>query len=88
MNKNIIIGLLTVVSVLSLTYGYVQKQRADEQEAIAMENIKIANEQRIMAEQAAKEAERQRIMAAASEHRAMEQAAMAQKALEDAKRRK
>lgn len=85
MNKNIIIGLLTVVSVLSLTYGYVQKQRADEQEAIAMENIKIANEQRIMAEQAAKEAERQRTMA---EHRAMEQAAMAQKALEDAKRKK
>jgi Flp pilus assembly protein TadB len=85
MNKNIIIGLLTVVSVLSLTYGYVQKQRADEQEAIAMENIKIANEQRIMAEQAAKEAERQRTMA---EHRVMEQAAMVQKALEDAKRKK
>jgi Flp pilus assembly protein TadB len=85
MKKNVIIGLLTAVSVLSLTYGYVQKERADEQEAIAMENLKVASEQRIMAEQAAKEAERQRTMA---EHRAMEQAAMAQKALEDAKRKK
>jgi hypothetical protein len=76
------------VSLLSLTYGCFQKIRADEQEAIALENIKIAREQRIMAEQAAKEAEMQRMLAIDNERRAMEQAAMAQKAFEDAKRKK
>ena len=81
MKKNLIIGLLTIVSLLSLTYGYIQKQRADEQEALALENAKIAREQQIMAEQNRKEAEMQRMMAT-------EQAAMVQKALEDAKKNK
>ena len=88
MKKNLIIGLLTIVSLLSLTYGYIQKQRADEQEALAIENAKIAREQQIIAEQSRKEAEMQRMMAIANEQRAMEQAAMAQKALEDARKKK
>jgi hypothetical protein len=81
MKKNLIIGLLTIVSLLSLTYGYFQKQRADIQEALAAENAKIAKEQQIMAEQSRKEAEIQRMMA-------MEQTAMALKALDEAKRKK
>ena len=88
MKRNLIIGLLTIVSLLSLTYGYIQKQRADEQEALAIENAKIAREQQIIAEQSRKEAEMQRMMAIANEQRAMEQAAMAQKALEDARKKK
>jgi hypothetical protein len=67
-----IIGLLIIVSFSSLSYGIYQKQRADKQEAIAIENIKIANEQKILAKQAAKEAELARKMALINEHRAME----------------
>ena len=63
------------------TYGYFQKQRADEQEAFAIENAKIAREQQIMAEQSRKEAEMQRMMA-------MEQTAMVLKALHEAKKKK
>jgi hypothetical protein len=81
MKKNLIIGLLTIVSLLSLTYGYFQKIRADEQEAIAIENMKIAKEQKIMAEQNAKEAEIQLRMA-------FEQTAMAMKALDEANKKK
>jgi hypothetical protein len=88
MKKNLIIGPLTIISLLSLTYGYFQKQRADEQEALALENARIARKQQIMVEQSKEEAERQRMMALANEQRAMEQAAMAQKALEEAKRKK
>jgi len=86
MKKNLIIGLLTIVSLSSMTYGYFQKERADEQEALAIENAKIAREAEIKAEQNQKEAEMQRDIAAMNAHRAMEQAAMAQKVLENAKK--
>lgn len=88
MIKNVIIGLLTVVSLLSLTYGYVQKLNADEQAKIALENVRLAEEMRIRAEQANKEAELQRSMATLSAHKAIEQAAIAEKALEEARRKK
>jgi len=78
MKKNLIIGLLTIVSLLSLTYGYFQKERADEQEALAIENGKIAREAEIRAEQSQREAQMQRAIAT-------EQAFMAHKALEQAK---
>jgi len=88
MKKNLIIGLLTIVSLSSMTYGYFQKERADEQEALAIENAKIAREAEIKAEQSQKEAQIQRDIAVMNAHRAMEQAVMAQKAMEDAKRKK
>ena len=88
MKKNLIIGLLTIVSLLSLTYGYLQKQEADKQKALAIENAKIAREAEIKAEQSQKEAQIQRDIAVMNAHRAMEQAVMAQKAMEDAKRKK
>lgn len=81
MKKNLIIGLLTIVSLLSLTYGYFQKERADKQEALAIENGKIAREAEIRAEQSQKEAEMQRRLA-------VEQTAMALKALDEAKKKK
>lgn len=71
MKKNLIIGLLTIVSLLSLTYGYFQKQRADEQEALAIENAKIAREAEIRAEQSQKEAEMQRDIALINEAKAL-----------------
>ena len=43
-----------------MTYGYFQKSRADEQEALAIENSKIAREAEIRAAQNQKEAEMQR----------------------------
>jgi len=88
MKKNLIIGLLTIVSLSSMTYGYFQKERADEQEALAIENAKIAREAEIKAEQSQKEAQIQRDIAVMEAHRAMEQLVMAQKAMEDAKRKK
>ena len=88
MKKNLIIGLLTIISLSSMTYGYFQKERADEQEALAIENAKIAREAEIKAEKSQKEAQMQRDIAALEAHRAMEQLVMAQKAFEDAKRKK
>lgn len=71
MKKNLIIGLLTIVSLLSLTYGYLQKQEADEQQALAIENAKIAREAEIRAGQSQKEAEMQRTIALMNEAKAM-----------------
>lgn len=88
MIKNVIIGLLTVVSLLSLTYGYMQKLRADEQAKIALENVRLAEEMRISAEQARDQAEVQRNMANIVAQRAMEQLAIAEKKVEEAKRKK
>lgn len=88
MIKNVIIGLLTVVSLLSLTYGYVQKLRADEQAKIALENVRLAEEMRISAEQARDQAEVQRNIANLFAQRAMEQLAIAEKKVEEARRKK
>ena len=71
MKKNLIIGLLTIVSLLSLTYGYLQKKEADKQKALAIENAKIAREAEIRAEQSQKEAEEQRMIALINEAKAM-----------------
>jgi len=87
MKKNLIIGLLTIVSLSSMTYGYFQKERADEQEALAIENAKIAREAEIKAELSQKEAQRQRDIAVMNAQRAMEQAEMAMKAATEAKKK-
>jgi len=87
MKKNLIIGLLTIVSLSSMTYGYFQKEREDEQEALAIENAKIAREAEIKAELSQKEAQRQRDIAVMNAQRAMEQAEMAMKAATEAKKK-
>ncbi len=51
MKKNVIIALLAVVSVLSLSYGFYQKQEADKFEQMAQENERLAIEMRMEAEQ-------------------------------------
>ena len=88
MKKNMIIALLAITSLLSLVYGYYQKQRTDLQEQLAWEKAKEVTALQVTVEQCRGEAERQRMMAAAREHMAHEQAARAQKALEAARRRK
>lgn len=85
MKKNLIIGLLTIVSLSSMTFGYFQKERADEQEALAIENAKIAREAEIKAEQSQREAQIQRDIAIMEVQRAMEQAKRAMKAATEAK---
>ena len=78
MKKNLIIGFLTIVSLLSLTYGYFQKERADEQE-------KIANEAMTKAEQNQREAEMQSQLAEKMAQRAKEQQLIAEKVLSESK---
>jgi hypothetical protein len=78
MKKNLIIGLLTIVSLLSLTYGYFQKVRADEQEALAIENAEIARAAENRAMESQKIAEEQRILA-------MHETAIAYQALAEAR---
>lgn len=85
MIKNLLIGLLTVVSLTSMTYGYLQKARADEQEAIALENMKIAREAESKAEQMQKEAAVQKQIALVHVHQVMEQAELAMKAAANVK---
>jgi hypothetical protein len=87
MKKNLIIVLLTIVSISSITYGYFQKERADEQEALAIENAKIAREAEIKAEQSKKEAARERDIAVMNAQKAMEQAEMVMKAATEAKKK-
>lgn len=72
MKKNLIIGLLTLVAVLSIAYGYYQKDRADENERLAREMMikaeeqqKLAEQQRRIAEMNMMEAMRQREIAQA-----------------------
>ncbi len=87
MKKNLIIGLLTIVSLVSLTYGYFQKERADEQEALAIEQSKIASEAVIKAEQSQKEAQMQRQIAEVNAIRAIQQEELATKAATEAKKK-
>lgn len=56
MKKNLLIGLLIVVSLASLAFGFFQKVEAKRQQAIAEANAEIARE-------AVKEAEKQRDIA-------------------------
>jgi hypothetical protein len=85
MTKNIIITLLAIMSLSSMTYGYFQKVRADEQEALAIENMRIATEAKILAETSQKEALIQQQISVMHAQRAQEQAALALKALAEAK---
>lgn len=66
MKKNIIIGVLALVSVLSMAFGYQQKIRADRHEALAIENEKRAIQLMDQARMAADEAQRQRAIAEAN----------------------
>jgi hypothetical protein len=78
MKKNFIIGLLTLVTVLSIAYGYYQKNRADENELRANENERLAREMMIKAEDHLKRAEQQRRIAEMKMMEAMRQREIAQ----------
>lgn len=56
MTKNIIIGLLAIISVVFVPYGFQQKQRADENESRATKSELLVKELTSRAEQARVEA--------------------------------
>lgn len=60
MKKNIVIIVLTIVSIVSIIFGYTQKQKAGEFEALAKEYSNMAEEERKRAEIASMEAVEQR----------------------------
>jgi len=66
MKKNIIIGVLALVSVLSMAFGVRQKIRADKNEALAIENEKRAIQLMEEARLAADDAQLQRAIAEVS----------------------
>ena len=84
MRKNIIIVILTIFSLVSLTFAYIQKQRADMLESLAMEQMK----KRLIAEQSAEQANEERIMATEREQKMLEQLRVYAEALEQASRKK
>jgi|JI10StandDraft_1071094.scaffolds.fasta_scaffold02835_12 hypothetical protein len=77
MKKNIIIGVLALVSVLSMAFGVQQKIRADKNEALAIENEKRALQLMEEARLAADDAQRQRMIAEANLVEAMRQRELA-----------
>ncbi len=85
MKKNLIIGLLTLVTVLSMAYGYYQKDRADENELRANENERLAREMMIKTEEQQKLAEQQRRIAEISMAEAMRQREIAETELQKRK---
>ena len=50
MKKNIAITALSIISVLSVTYGYYQKKQADENETRALESELVAKKMTLEAE--------------------------------------
>ncbi len=78
MKKNLIIALLAVVSVLSLAYGFYQKQEADKFELMAQENERQAIEMRSLAEQQLKLAKQQQMIAESNMVEAMRQRQIAE----------
>jgi Tfp pilus assembly protein PilO len=81
MKKNVIIALLAVVSVLSLSYGFYQKQEADKFELMAQENERVASEMRTVAEHQQKLAEQQRMIAEVNMVEAIRQRQIAEERL-------
>lgn len=77
MKKNIIIGVLALVSVLATAFGVQQKIRADKNEALAIENERRAVELMDQARMAADDAQRQRMIAEANLVEAMHQRELA-----------
>jgi hypothetical protein len=77
MKKNIIIGVLALVSVLSMAFGVQQKIRADKNEALAIENEKRAIQLMEEARLAADDAQLQRMIAEANLVEAMRQRELA-----------
>lgn len=85
MKKNLIIGLLTIVSILSILYGYSQEIRADKSELMAYENAQLANELIAKVEEQTKLAEQQRMIAEVNMVEAMRQREIAEQELQKRK---
>ena len=87
MNKNVIIGLLTAVSLASMVFGYSQKVSADEQKTIALEYMRKATEAENRAKQIQEEAALQIQQAVQEAEAARLRAELAMKAAMERKRK-
>lgn len=81
MKNKLIIGILTIISILSLSYGYYQKDRADKNEIKALENERIAGEMKSQAEESMRLAELQKKRAEENEKEAVMQRILSEEAL-------
>jgi Tfp pilus assembly protein PilO len=81
MNKNIVIGLLAIISIVSISFGLYQKQRADENELKAQQNQQLAKEMMDKAAEHQRLAEEQRMIAEMYRMEAIKQRDIAQQAL-------
>ena len=84
--KNVIIGVLAIVLVVSMSYGSFQKGRADQNELKVIELAQIAREMNIRAEQQMKIAIEQKRIAEMNKLEAMQQKQIAEKAALDKKK--
>jgi Tfp pilus assembly protein PilO len=81
MKKNLVIALLAVVSILSLFYGFYQKNEADRFHTMAQEMQMQAEQQQQIAKQAYMEAVQQRQFADANRVEAEHQRQIAEERL-------
>ncbi len=79
MKKNLIIGVLVVISILSITFGYNQKERADLNEEKALENAILAGEAELRAQEQMKISEAHERRAEANLKDAIRQREIAEK---------
>ena len=85
MKKNIIIAVLTVTTILSTVYAFSQRAEAKKQEALAVENEKMAMVQAENAHKQMKLAEAQTMMAMQNMMEAVKQKELAEVALKKRK---
>ncbi|MDZ4714747.1 MAG: hypothetical protein SH819_04690 [Cytophagales bacterium] len=81
MNKNIIIAILGIITLVSLSFGYVQMVRADKNFELASINREKMEELRLQLVQAREIADVQRAAAEANALEAVRQNKLAQEAL-------
>ncbi len=63
MKKKLVLGLVAIVLMLSLAYGYIMKVKADEEEALVVENAKLKREAEAKAEKDRRAVEKQKHVA-------------------------
>ena len=88
MKKNIAIVVLSLISLTSLTYGYIRGIQAEQMQIIADQNAKAAQIARMEAEQQRRIADEQRLVAMQEMERAMQAVKRAEEQLAKTKSRK
>ncbi len=86
MKKNVIIAILAITTILSTVYAFYEKTEAEKQQALAVENEKLAREMSIKAEEQMKLAEQQLRRTEVSMMEALKQTQIANEALKNCKK--